>query len=256
MFETIWLDTLLFFGALHVVTPAVVRYAMRFSARCNPVEVSLDGLPEEVAALIRPHLAKLASLGFERLGCYDCGSLTSETRSYMAYFCNRATSEFASVSALVTPGKTASYLEFSTMFTNGLVLETNTNSTLPLTPANDLQHIFRFPKIHSPQALYVIHRHLVEKYAPGLWPQAEPKGEELHRFTRVIENYGPRHARIGYMQLAEDGQSYKLTWKGAFLMTWCGLWPTSIFRKILQHHATQSELDSLHVSGVTALQKA
>lgn len=115
---------------------------------------------------------------------------------------------------------------------------------------------FRFPKIQAPQALYRIHRQLAEKYAPGLWPLGAPKGEELQRFVRMLENYGPSHARIGYMALAEDGQSYRLTWQGAFLMTWRGLWPTALLRRLLQRHAMQLELDFLEVRGVTAPQKA
>jgi hypothetical protein len=72
----------------------------------------------------------------------------------------------------------------------------------------------------------------------------------------MLENYGPRHARIGYMALAEDGQSYRLIWKGAFLMTWRGLWPTALLRRVLQRHAMQLELDLLEGRGVTARQKA
>jgi hypothetical protein len=256
MFETILLDTAAFLGALHVAGPVVVRYTMRFSAHCRPSKVSLDELPENVATLFRSCIPELANIGFESLGCYDCGSLTSETRSYIAYFCNRATNDFASVCVMVTPKNRASYLEFSTSFTNGMTVETNTNSTLPLTPANPAHRVFRFPEVQAPHGLYHIHCQLMEKYAPGLSGQAEPEGKELERYVRVTENYGPRHARIGYMQLAEDGQSYRLTWKGAILMTWHGLWPTSIFRRLLQRHAMQSELDSLEVRGITALQKA
>ena len=256
MFDTIWQDAAVFLGVIHLFGPLAARYTMQFAAHCNPKEVSLDGLPAQVATLFRPGIPELGNLGFELLGCYDCGSIASETSSYVAYFCNRTTNEHANMCALVTPKNTASYLEFSTRFTNGMVLETNTNGTLPLTPENPELRIFRFPKIQAPQALYRIHRQLAEKYASGQWPMGEPKGEELQRFVRLLENYGPRHARIGYMYLADDAEFYKLTWKGAFLMTWRGLWPTAILRRLLQRHAMQAELDSLEVRGVTALQKA
>jgi hypothetical protein len=32
-------------------------------------------------------------------------------------------------------------------------------------------------------------------------------------------------ARAGYMALSPDGETYRPTWKGAFLMTWKQLWP-------------------------------
>ena len=157
---------------------------------------------------------------------------------------------------LVTPSKTSSYLEFSTSFTHGLMLETNTNGGLPLTPAQPEHRVFRFPNVRAGGALYRIHRRLIENYAAGLWVRAEAGGGELLRYKRVVENYGPRHARIGDMELAEDGTSYKLTWRGACMVAWRGLWPTSIVRRLQQRHRMQSELHSLELRGLTALQKA
>lgn len=174
----------------------------------------------------------------------------------MACFCNRRTNDFASVSLLVTPSRASSYLEFSTSFTDGLILETNTNASLPLTPPETGYRIFRFPNVQAGGELYRIHRRLTEKYAAGFWAKAEAVGDELSRYKRVIENYGPRHARIGYMELAGDGASYKLTWKGACLVAWRGMWPTSIVRRLRQRHLMQSELRSLEVREVAALQKA
>jgi hypothetical protein len=93
--------------------------------------------------------------------------LTRDTHSYVAYFCNRATNDFASVCTLVTTHTIASYLEFSTSYTNGMTLETNTNAALPLTPADPQHRVFRFPRIQSAEALYAIHRQLMAKYATG-----------------------------------------------------------------------------------------
>lgn len=256
MLETIFLDAVAFIGAVYLLGPVLVRYTMRFSAHCNPNEIALEALPREVAGLFRPRVAELSNLGFELLGRYDCGSLTNETHSYVELFFNRATNDFASVCVLTTPRTVASYLEFSSRFVNGTVLETNTNGMLPLTPANPGHRVFRFSKIQTPQALYRVHQQLVEKYAPGAWTHAEAKGEELQRYVRVIENYGPRHAQIGYMRPTKDGNWYELTWKGAFLMTWRGLWPTCVLRRFAQRHTMQSELHSLEVRGMTALQKA
>jgi len=252
----IWLDVAAFLGALHVIGPIVVRFTLRFSASCRLNKVSLEDLPPEVAAVFRQRTPALKSLGFVPLGSYDCGSLTPETRSYLAYFANRNANDFASLCALVTPRKTVSYLEFSTSFANGFNLETNTNATAPLTPESPTHRVWRFPKIGNAEALYQLHRRLLQKYAPGLWPLETSSGQELDRYVRVIENYGPRHARIGYMRLSEDGQWYELTWKGACLMTWRRLWPTSMICRLLRQRAMQGELEGLQVRGTTAVQKA
>jgi hypothetical protein len=243
-------------GGLYLLGPLAVRWTFRFTARCRPSEIPLQKLPANVAALFEQRIPEIRELGFEFIGCYDCGALTNETHSYVAYFCNRRTNDFANVSAIVTPKQTDGYLEFSTQFKNGLWIETNTNRMLPLTPLNPDVYVFRFPEIQDARTLLHTHHQFVDKYAPGLWAQGEPRGEEIHRLVGVVENYGPRHVRIGYMRLASDGHSYQLTWKGAFLMTWRGLWPVSLFRRIMHRNAMRSELRSLAASHIAALQKA
>jgi len=256
MYEYLWRDAAILLGTMHLMAPMVVRSGFRFAAHCNPVQVTLEELPQEVSARIRLQIPQMQSLGFELLGCYDCGILASDMRSFIAYFCNRTTNDFANVSMAVSPQRTAGYFEFSTRFETGLVLETNTNSILPLTPDNPEVRVFRFPEIQEPRELYQVHKSLIEKYASGKWAQSEPKGQEIQRLVRVMENYGPRHAKMGYMYLAPDAETYLLTWKGAVLMTWRGLWPTGLIRRAIHKHAMRSELQSLHVRAVPALQKA
>jgi hypothetical protein len=229
---------------------------MRFSATCDPKKVSLEELPDAVAEAVRARTVELTKLGFTSVGCFDCGTLTRETHSYVGYFCNRENSDYASLCAMVTPHTTTIYLEFSTSFTNGLTFATNTNDVMPLTPADPSHRIFRFPKIRSAQALYAIHRRLIAKYTVGWWPQGEPVGEEIRRHVRMVENYGPRHERIGYMSWNADKLCYEWTWKGACLIAWQRLWPTSIVRRLAQRHAMAVALHSVEPSGLTALKRA
>jgi hypothetical protein len=256
MYEHLWRDAAILLGFMHMMLPLAVRRGFRFAARCKPVQVPVQELPSEVSAYIQPRIPQLQSLGFEFLGCYDCNVLATGTRNLIAYFCNRTTNDFANVSVVTSAHKTAGYFEFSTRFGNGLTLETNTNRVLPLTPENPEVRVFRFPAIKEPCELYVVHKRLIAKYANGLWAQGEPKGHEIQRLVRVLENYGPRHVKIGYMYLAPDAETYRLTWKGAILITWRGLWPAALVRRAIHRYAMRTELHSLHVQGVPALQKA
>jgi hypothetical protein len=256
MFDNFWMDAAAVIGVLHIAGPLALHSTFRLAAKITPVAVSAEALPEAVAKCIAPRIAQMERLGFAYIGCYDCGELTLQTRTYVAYFCNRTTNDFANVTAVVTPRGVGSYFEFSTRFSKCAALETNTNRTLPLTPENPDVRVFRFADIAEPQTLYQIHRRLLDKYASGLWVAGEPKGLEIQRLVRVLENYGPRHAKIGYMVMAEDGASYRLTWKGAFLMAWRGLWPASLLRRMLERHAMRVERHELEVQGVAALQKA
>jgi hypothetical protein len=256
MYESIFLDAAAILGLLHVIAPVAVRSTFRFSAHCQPRLVPTQKLAPEVAAHIAPRVAQLESLGFEFLGCYDFGELVAHTNKIVAYFCNRNTNDFASIMVSSATGNCSSYLEFSTTFSKGLTLETNCNDTLPLTPDAPRTMIFRLSSITEPRALYRLHRQLIDKHAAGAWAMPETKDQEIMRLVRSIENYGPRHAKIGYMHPSPDGKSYRLTWKGAAFIAWRGLWPASMLRKIIRRQELREELQSLEVRGVAALQKA
>src|SRR5208337_3439912 len=228
MFESIILDTAAVLGLLHVIAPFAVRSTFRFSAQCRPRLIPLQELSPEVAEHIEPRVPQLESLGFEFLGCYELGDLVAHSGKVMAYFCDRNMSDFASIMVSSAAGHISSYLEFSTTFSQGLTLETNCNDTLPLTPDAPESMVFRFSRITDPRSLYRLHRQLIDKHAAGMWAVPEPKGQEILRLT-------------------PDGKSYRLTWKGAALIAWRGLWPASLIRKAMHRQELREELQSLEV---------
>jgi hypothetical protein len=256
MFESIAWYASAFAGAIYLVSPFAVHSTLRFASRCKFDSIPLDRLPEEIAAEFRRRISEFTNLGFELIGCFDCGALAGETRTYVAYFCNHTTNEFANVTAMATPDGPASYFEISSRFSNGHSIETNTNAILPLLPANPNMPVFRFAEIDEPRALLQLHRRLTEKYAPGLCPLAEPRDSEILRYARMIENFGPRLAQAGYLKLSQTGDAFRLTWKGAFRMAWLGLWPVTLLRRTMHRHAMRLEMQSLEPRAVADLQKA
>jgi len=61
---------------------------------------------------------------------------------------------------------------------------------------------------------------LVQEKIGGSRPELPSQGQELNELKRRLERYGPRQQERGYMHLEADGQSYRLTWKGAILGAW------------------------------------
>ena len=242
------------FVTLHLLAVAAVRYAMRFAGKCNPVKTTLDEFPDEMASGYRPRIAEVEGLGFVCAGTYDCGNLSNDTRSYVALFVKPGTDDYAQLSAVITPMGCSEYLEFSTTLSSGVTLETNSNAIPPLVPANPDRQVFRFPKTRAAQNLYGIHRQLLAKHANGMCGNPEGPSDPLRRYIRTVENFGPRLERAGWLRPAGDG--FQLTWKGALLLTWRGVWPNTMLRRLHQQHQMQEELRGLQVQGVTALQKA
>jgi len=256
MLDTILLNATALVGVLHIAGPIALHRTFCFAARCPPNMISLEEPSAEVTQHILPLVPQLEALGFEFLGCYDFGEISTHTRTIVGYFCNRGTNDFANATVSCAPGATDSYLEFSTSFSNGLTLETNNNGVLPLTPDAERTLVLRFPETQKLSQLYGLHRQLIERHAANVCAVPETKGREITRLVRRFENYGPRHAKLGYMKLSRDGGSYRATWKGAALMAWRAMLPAALLRHFLAREQMRAALHSLEVRGVAALQKA
>jgi len=256
MLDTFLLDATAILGLLHVTGTIALHRTFRFPAHCQPQAISQQELAPELADRLLSIRPQLEAVRFEFLGCYDFGELAPYTRRFVGYFCNRDTHDFANFTISRAPGATDSYFEFSTSFSTGLTLETNNNEVLPLTPDAHRTQVFRFSEVQQPRELYQVHRQLIEKHIPGAWAMPEEEGKEILRLIRTFDNYGPRHAQMGYMKLLRDGDHYGLTWRGAALMAWRGMWPTVMFRHFFARREMRDKLRSLEVRGVAALQKA
>jgi|SRR5579863_1676893 len=256
MFDSIFIDSAMVIGLLPLAIPAVVKSTYGFSAHCKGTRLSLEELPVDVANFAAARVPQLQALGFQFLGCCDFGKLAMETRTTVVSFTHEQTQELANVWVSLSAGKTSSYLEFCTLTSEGISLETSSNGILPFAPENPEIRVFRFPEISEVAELHRIHRQIVAKYANNAWIQRERQNCQIERITRTVENYGPRLCKLGYLRPAENGESYGLTWKGAFRVAWSGMWPISAIRRSLARHRMQNELRSLEIHGTARLQKA
>lgn len=241
---------------LHVIGPLIVKATFRYSATVDPHKVLPETLPVTARAAVERWSAQIQALGFSPVGVYNMGALASSTQSFLAYFVNRTAGDFANISVVLSSAVTKSYFEFSSSFSNGLTLDTNVNQIVSIgsVPADIL--IFRFPSIASPSQLYQVHRALIQKHAAFLRPQLPPEGEEATRIVKQLGRFGPCQAAAGLMYLAPGASHYRLTWKGAFLMTWKSIWPTPLIRRTLYAMRMQKVLKSLEQSGALNIRTA
>jgi hypothetical protein len=256
MFESILLGSAIVVGLLHLGLPVVVKATYRFSAHWKGTRLAVDQLPAGAADLVAARIPQLQALGFELLGCCDFGQLAMETRTIVVSFTHAQTQEMANIWVSLSAARASSYLEFCTLASNGISLETSSNGILPLAPENPEIRVFRFPEISEIAELHRVHRQIVGKYGDNAWIQPEPQGLGLERVTRTIENYGPRLCKLGYLQPTANGESYGLTWKGAFRAALNGMWPIAAIRRSMARHEMRNELRSLEVHGTARLQKA
>lgn len=236
------------YGVLFVLGPIVLRGTFRYKAKVNPQLVAQEALPEDIRKFMATRLPGIAALGFQPVGYISLGSMAPNTEAYMALLSNAQTSEWADVSAVKSPTKMRGYIEFITRCSDDSQVDTNTNSMAPVLFPSPSYHVFRFPQIKDAFTLYRAHRMLVQENIGQSRPELPPQGQELNELKRRLERYGPRQQERGYMYLDADGQSFRLTWKGAILGAWRSIWPISTARGWWMRNRSEVRLKSLGVA--------
>src|ERR1700739_3588793 len=236
------------YGVVFVLGPIVRRGAFRYKSKVNPQAVAVETLPQDVREFMTKRLPGITALGFEPVGYVNLGSMAPNTQSYMALLSNSKTAEWADVSVVKAPTKMRGYTEFITRCSDDSQVDTNTNSTAPVLFPSPSYHVFRFPQIKDAFTLYRAHRMLVQEKIGGSRPELPPQGQELSELKRRLERYGPRQQERGYMYLDADGQTYRLTWKGAILGAWRSIWPISVVRGWWMQNRSEVRLKSLGVA--------
>jgi hypothetical protein len=236
------------YGVLFVLGPIVLRATFRYKASVNPQLVSLEALPEDVRQFMTPRVPTITALGFELVGYVNVGSLAAKTEAYMALLSNSRTLEWADLSVVKSATKLRGYTEFITRCSDDSQVDTNTNSTAPVLFPSPSYHVFRFPQIKDAFTLYRAHRMLVQGKIGGSRPELPQHGQELNELKRRLERYGPRQQERGYMYREADGQSFRLTWKGAILGAWRSIWPISTVRGWWMQNRSDVRLKSLGVA--------
>ena len=236
------------YGVLFILGPIVLRATFRYKVRVNPQAVPVESLPQDVREFMTKRLPGITALGFEPVSYVSLGSMAPNTQAYMALLSNSRTAEWADVSVVKAATKMRGYIEFITRCSDDSQVDTNTNSTAPVLFPSPRYHVFRFPQIKDAFTLYRAHRMLAQEKLGGSRPELPQQGQELNELKRRLERYGPRQQERGYMYLEADGQSYRLTWKGAILGAWRSIWPISAVRGWWMQNRSEVRLKALGVA--------
>jgi hypothetical protein len=236
------------YGVLFVLGPIVLRATFRYKAQVNPQLIPLEAFPNDVRDFMVPRLPGITALGFQPVGYVSLGSMAPKTEAYMALLSNAQTKEWADVSVVKSPAKLRGYIEFITHCSDESQVDTNTNSIAPVLFPSPTYHVFRFPQVKDAFTLYRAHRMLVQEKIGGSRPELPPQGQELNELKRRLERYGPRQQECGYMYRERDGQSFRLTWKGAVLGAWRSIWPISTVRGWWMQNRSEVRLRSMGVA--------
>ncbi len=170
-------------------------------------------------------------------GRWRVPNLTGCVQAFLLVLLDRSEKTAALVSALLaelaTGTRGATAVEIATRFTDGsVVITTNADRLRPFPPLPGAT-VAQLPSVRDASTLDRVHRMLVRRLDEdrGRTPRVRDDPGEASGFVASLLEDKEKQAAAGRMRLTSDGTAYRMTWKGAALLSWNRLWPFSTMRR-------------------------
>ncbi len=141
----------------------------------------------------------------------------------------------------------SSYVEFITRCQDETVLGTSNTAMLGSCQRGPKQKSLRLPDVQNPHDLYAVHCRRMIQISSAIEP-LPPVGTEIAiQEQRMIEDF-EEQVNFGRLYLDRGANSYRPTWKGAYLMTWGQFQPMKSLRNSLAQRKSVATLKELNAS--------
>ena len=219
----------------------------------EPLDVHSEQTPRPVIESVAAISPQLESLGFTNRGHFRISESVPNGGVHLTLFENRQSRQYAKLfSTFSTAGGsrkvTSTTLVFSTEFDDGLTLVTANRKTQPLTPRiRAHEGSLAVPWIDDPRRLYEIHNACITHFGNSASRADIPIKDPIDFLRKSQLKETAKFAECGYYYLDEDASVYRLTLRGAILMTCKLRWPIKPIRAAL---ASRRSARVLHELGI------
>ena len=216
----------------------------------QPVDVSK--LSPEMREFIRSITDRLREVGFENLGLFGHTGAVPGVKSAEAILVNRSTQDIAVV--IVTQSGSTRGLVYAirTDFSDGSRISTGVNPGIGIWPQNPTDFAQGFPFVEDPMQLYEAHHCLLDRH--GLKVRPRRPAPTLNQAADYQKWDWDRNLcwplKLRYYWIDEPAQLCRMTWKGAFLMTWRLVTPIKQWRISIRDRRARKIWASLPIGPV------
>lgn len=240
---------------LYLGTPLFIYSAQKFEAepKVVPFDVETQKWPPAIQKLFKAARASLELDGFDLLTGIMLPSAAPNIKTVMLLFSNPQTRDGAMATAMYAvpfdpTGLQTLYVEYTCRFRNGQVVNTNNSSQLSGFPPRDHVVSSWLPTVRDPGELFRIHSAIADaqqsRSQKVLRHEEEFDGDVVEYIRKVAYRESFEDVvKTGWLFETSDGEYFRPTLKGAYLMTWRELWPLKIFRKKQRDRAEREVLE-------------
>lgn len=225
MFSTFFIIVVI--GAIvipFVLGPLVVRFTFKMPARPQFTPTTPESMPSDALLFFKHNTEELEKLGFVLVSDRIMTGFLKNLTSYIRLLINRSAGDAAmcayTESKVGQNKKINRYVEFCTEFSSNREITTNNSSLQGSFKPVPEKKVLQFPRISDVHELYQIHSRETanfDRFAKKVLP---PEGNEFEHLSSSMNRDLERQARLGYLYFESLSNTYRPTWKGAFMMTW------------------------------------
>jgi hypothetical protein len=227
-------------GLLYVGAPLLIRQTMPFNTRARVEALMPEQLPPPAWEYFGMTAPGLAECGFAVSAYASISGMIPNSLTYFALWLNESAGQWA-MATWMNPGNKR-YVEFMTIFADASSVLTNNSGDIGVFKRHPSKDAAGAPWLTDPRELYQLHVYRETlarprdptRYVPT--PQ-QALGVTLEGFARDLV----RQERAGYFGQTSQPGLYRMTIKGAFLMTWKELPPAKQYRKWAAHRRARAQ---------------
>jgi hypothetical protein len=242
-------------GLAAIVTPIAMKRTLEVAANRHYAPFYLDSTvaPEVFRRWAETLTPALHGLGFAFLGHFRPSDADRHSDAFVSLFENRTSSQtalFFTVTAKRAIFRLSeTVLVYTTEFADDTRLLTSNNQTLsPLPRIRIRKGSMSFPYIDDPNRLYAIHQAALALFARDAVRVENVIEDPAEFLARAHQKDVARFAECGFYYLDPARNVYRLTWRGAILMSWKALWPFKRIRELLRRAQAARLLRDLDLS--------
>lgn len=253
----IWIGAILglFLVLMYVVAPIMVKLSVAFSPELLE-ELDPSGADAEVREFWEESTRVLSLRGFAPAGHLAMSDAKARTRTLILVLTNPAERTGAAAAAIYarTGAKgqlqfRMAYLEFSTEYEDGTVVDTGNSPEIPSFASVTGKDALQVPSVRDPDRLCDIHRARIAAIERPRRYEYDRLGV-LDVMKRSMEKEMAPQVEAGHF--SRRGGVYRPTWKGAFLMTWGLVPPIGWLRRLRMRRRAEDALGRAGLDSPTA----
>ncbi len=225
-----------------ILGPFLVKFSHRIMARAVIRHVAPEALEPKIREFIDQAKPEFEALGFRFAGYMMMPDYIPKVTSYFGLFRNDVTKTGAMVAYIIhAKGQAVRYYEFSNIYSNGRIIDIS-NAPLKGSYKNPDKITYRYPNIQSIRKLYDINLWVTGRDMKKSVPQGLVPGREMEMVARALEEEAALQMKYGYYALSGDQTQYRLTWKGAFILTEMQVFPVKQILSYLDLQAAKKAI--------------